>query len=375
MSRGKHPCGLAGQVSQVDHVGVALLPGVTAVVFALGSGTAQLCKEAGILGSGGKGLLAEGFISLQQRRQLGKVGKGQGGLILGAYRLTAFVIGIADGNTQVVAFHGGIRSQLTQPTGIEPAIARLHFLRGHQILGEILENGCHIHGSHQTGVKAHQLQRRGCGIGRPHSVKGLVHFTQVQRIQTVDLIEGCAGNRAAAVIPEGDRHLVCGIVFIGKGQEIIQGLGIAHIGSLLLTHQLQALAAVHPALELGGIHQLILPHIGAAGLDNYLYIFGQLHFQHFLQVSGGKAAVCLQVTAAQIPVHCPAAVAQYIGRRCAASGCLRGAGVFGDVAAGSHRQAHGKGQKQRQQFVLHKSFLLLSVMKKADAAHRIRFFM
>ena len=140
---------------------------------------------------------------------------------MGAHRFAALVIGIADRGSQGLAVHGGIVRQRAKPTGIEPAVAGLHFLGGHQVFGEVPEHRRHIHRGHQAGIKAHQLQGRVFRIGGPDSVKGLIHFGQIQGIQAVELIKGRAAHRAAAMVPEGDRYLVGGIVGVGEVQEFI----------------------------------------------------------------------------------------------------------------------------------------------------------
>ena len=118
-------------MAQVHHVSIALFTGVTAVVLALDGGPAQFGKEAGILRRGRERLLPKRLVSLQQWIQFGEVGHGQGGLILGAYRLAALVIGVADGNAQRRAIHIRIFRQRPKPAGIKPAVARLHLLGGH----------------------------------------------------------------------------------------------------------------------------------------------------------------------------------------------------------------------------------------------------
>ena len=118
-------------MAQIHHVGIALLPGVAAVVFALGGGPAQLGKEAGILRRGRKRLLPKGLVSLQQWPQFGEIGHRQGGLILGAHRLTALIIGVADGGAQRRAVHIRVFRQRSKPAGIKPAVARLLLLGGH----------------------------------------------------------------------------------------------------------------------------------------------------------------------------------------------------------------------------------------------------
>ena len=165
---------LPGQVAQVHHVGEALLTGVAAVVLALGGGAAQLGEEGGVLGGHGEGLLAEGLIGVQQGGELGQVGEGQGGLVLGAGLLAALIIRVADDGAQLLAVHGGVLGQSARPAGVEPAVARLGLFRGHQILGKVLEGSRHVHGGHQAGVKAHQLQGGVFLVGRPDGVEGLV---------------------------------------------------------------------------------------------------------------------------------------------------------------------------------------------------------
>lgn len=136
---GEHPRRLPGQVAQVHHVGVALLPGVAAVVLALGGGPAQLGEEARILRRCREGFLPEGLIGVQQGSELGQVGDGEGGLLRGAHGPAALIVGVADGDAQSRPVHGRILGQLAQPAGVEPAVARLRLLGGHQVVGEILE--------------------------------------------------------------------------------------------------------------------------------------------------------------------------------------------------------------------------------------------
>ena len=131
MGGGQQPRRLPGQMAHVHHVGKALLPGVAAVVLALGGGAAQLREEGGILRRGGQRLLAEGLVGVQQRRQLSQIRQGEGGLILRPHGLAALVIAVADGAAQLCAVHSRIRRQGPQPAGIQPAVGRLHLLGGH----------------------------------------------------------------------------------------------------------------------------------------------------------------------------------------------------------------------------------------------------
>ena len=153
----------------------------------------------------------------------------------------------------------------------------------------------------------------------------------------MQLVKGRAADRPAAVVPEGDGGLVGRIVLAGEFQEVLERLGIAHVGGVLLVHQLQAVAGIDPALELRGVHLVVLPLSRAAGLDDHRDVFGQLDLQQLVQVGGGAAVVGLQITAAEVPVHGPAAVP--------------GGGFAWDVcrlrlAAGSQGQAHPQGQEE-----------------------------
>ena len=131
LGRGQQPRRLPGQMAHVHHVGKALLPGVAAVVLALGGGAAQLREEGGVLRRGRQRLLTESLVGVQQRRQLSQIRQGEGGLILRPHGLAALVIAVADGAAQPGAVHGRILCQGPQPAGIQPAVGRLHFLGGH----------------------------------------------------------------------------------------------------------------------------------------------------------------------------------------------------------------------------------------------------
>ena len=158
------------------------------------------------------------------------------------------------------------------------------------------------------------------------------------------LIKGCAAHRAAAVVPEGHRHLVGGVILIGKSQELIEGLGVAHIGGVLLLDELKPLAVVEPALELFRVHLVVLPDGGAAGLDDHIDVFGQLYLHHLGKVGGGEAAVGFKIAAAQIPVHRPAPVPGLKD-----GGGIRGRPVRNLVpTAGSEGQTHRQCQKKCQ---------------------------
>ena len=105
------------------------------------------------------------------------------------------------------------------------------------------------------------------------------------------LIKGCAAHRAAAMVPEGHRHLVGGVILIGKSQELVESLGVAHIGGVLLLDELKPLAVVEPPLKFFRIHLVVLPHGGAAGLDDHIDVFGELYLHHFGKVGGSEASV------------------------------------------------------------------------------------
>ena len=151
------------------------------------------------------------------------------------------------------------------------------------------------------------------------------------------------------MVPEGHCHLVGGVILIGKSKELIEGLGVAHIGGILLLDELQPLAVVEPPLKFFRIHLVVLPHGGAAGLDDHIDVFGQMHLHHLGKVGGGEAAVGLKIAAAQIPVHRPASV----------PGVKNGGGIRGGPirslvpAAGGEGKAHNRRQKKYEYFVLH----------------------
>ena len=65
---------LPGHVAQIHHVGVALLTGVAAVVFALCGNAGKPGEEPGILAGSGQRFSAKGLIGLQQRAGAGQVG-------------------------------------------------------------------------------------------------------------------------------------------------------------------------------------------------------------------------------------------------------------------------------------------------------------
>ena len=330
-------------MAQIHHVGIALLTGVAAVVLRLCRHATHLGEEARIGAGGGQRLLAEALIGVQQVAHLGQVGHGQGGIVLGAHQLAAPVIGVADDTAQRRAVHGGLLGQRAHPLGVIPAVGGLRLLRRHQILGQVAEGIRRVHRSHQAGIKAHQLQRLLARLiaGLPHLNKGAVHLAESQGIQTVQLVKGRAGHRSAAVVPEDHRRLVGGIVLLGKQQEIRQRLAVAHAGRGLFVHQLQALAVIDKALQLIGFHHIILPLGSTAGLDHHRHVFRQLHLQQLRQVAGGKAALRLQIAAAQIPVYRPAAAV--------VPNCI----VLHVHAAGTQRQQHQHRQQQRANLFLH----------------------
>ena len=155
----------------------------------------------------------------------------------------------------------------------------------------------------------------------------------------MQLVKGRTADRAAAVVPEGHGDVVGGVVVIGKGQKVLQRARVAHVGGVLLLDEAQALAVIEPALELAGVHLVVLPLGRAAGLDDDVHILGQLYLQHLRQIGGGTAVVGLQVAAAEIPVDGPAAVSAVL---CA-----------GVAAAGGESQGHRQGQTQGKQSLLH----------------------
>ena len=152
----------------------------------------------------------------------------------------------------------------------------------------------------------------------------------------MQLVKGRAADAAAAVVPEGHGHPVGGIVGVGEVQKLVQRLGVAHVGGLALLQKLQALAVIEPALQFGGVHLIVLPDGRAAGLDDHVHVLRQFHFHHFGEIHGGKAAVALQIAAAEIPIDRPALP-------------LR-SGAVGDIlrpAAGYQRQGHDHCQQAR----------------------------
>ena len=138
------------------------------------------------------------------------------------------------------------------------------------------------------------------------------------------------------MVPEHHRCPVSGVVLLGKAQEVRQRLAVAHAGGGLLVHQRQPVAAVHIALQHRGVHRLVPPLCRAAGLNDHGHILRQLHLQQLTEIVGGKAALRLQITAAEVPVYRPAAVCRAIGR------------VQRLIAAGRQAQGHHQRQKQRK---------------------------
>ena len=227
----------AGQMAEVHHVGVALFPGIAAVVFALGRRSGKLGEEGGIVARQRQRLCAEDLVGVQQRTNLGKIGEGQGGVILRPHSLTAAIVGVADDFAKRRTVHGGLLRQCAYPLGIVPAVGRLRFLRGHQIMRDIGKCICHVYRSHQAGVKAHQFQGLTVRRGRPYIRERLVHLVQRQGVIVIQLIEGRAGHAAAAMVPEYNSRALGGIVFLGKAQEVLQRVLCAHAGGGLLVHQ------------------------------------------------------------------------------------------------------------------------------------------
>ena len=325
---------MPGNAAQIHHVGIALLAGVAAVILGAGRRTAEPGQEAGILRRGGQRLRAEFLIGVQQSLYLRQVGDGQRGAVLRLHRLAALVIGVADHLAQRRAVHGRIVRQRLYPLGVVPAVGRLRLLGGHQIVAQVAEGVGRVHGGHQAGVKAHQLQRRSLGVRLPHGGEGLVHLAQGQGVVVVQLVEGRAGHGAAAVVPEHHRRSVGGIVLPGEAQELLQRLAVAHAGGGLLVHEGQTLAVVDVALQQAAVYDLVLPLCRAACLDDHGDVLRQRHLQQLVEIAGGEAALALQITAAQIPVYRPAAVPAGGGRL---------------VAAGGERQRHHQRQQQSTQ--------------------------
>ena len=108
------------------------------------------------------------------------------------------------------------------------------------------------------------------------------------------------------MVPEQHRRALGGIICLGKLQKVRQRLRLTHAGRRLLVDELQALAVIDPALELGGVHHVVLPYGRAAGLNDHVHVFGKLHLQELTQIARGKATAGLQIAAAQVPVDRPA---------------------------------------------------------------------
>ena len=345
LGRGQYIAALAGHVAQVHHVGVALLAGVAAVVLAAVRHAGKPREEGRVLAGGAQRLRAVALIGRQQRPDLGQVGERQRHTVLRARQLAAGVVRIADGASQSGAVHGRLFRQRAHPVGVVPAVARLRLLRRHQIAAQVAEGVSHVHRGHQAGVKAHQLHRLLPRLQRrlPHLGKRGVHLVQRQGVVVVQLVKSRAGHRAAAVVPEHHRRLVGGVAVLGKLQKRRQRLAVAHTGRGLLVHQLQSLAVVHEALQLGGIHHVVLPLGSAAGLDDHRHVLRQLHLHQLAEVRGGAAAPGLQIAAAEVPVYRPAAA---VLRRIV----VRRTGL---IAAGGQRQGHDQRHHQRENFLLH----------------------
>ncbi len=131
---------------------------------------------------------------------------------------------------------------------------------------------------------------------------------------------------AAAVIPHDEHVLVCRIVLFAPGNEITEGLGIAHGCARLLIDEFKAFLRVRIPLKLvcADVQPQILgvPFLAAAGLDDEMYIVRRSRFGDFPQVIGTArfgSGVALEVRTAHIEEYGPGVV-RGRGGRCRASG-------------------------------------------------------
>ena len=110
--------------------------------------------------------------------------------------------------------------------------------------------------------------------------EGVANIIQIKIVARA-FVETDARRRAAAVIPENKNSVVGGHLRT-VAHEVRQSIHVAHIGILQSLKALQAVTAVKVAFNRAARHDVILPLLGAARLNQNLNVGGQRHVQKLL---------------------------------------------------------------------------------------------
>ena len=110
---------------------------------------------------------------------------------------------------------------------IIPAVSGLQFLRTDIVFCITLPKIHDFIGSHQAGVESYQIELGIAGKDRP--VHGILHFIQKKRIRIKKLVRTITPERAAAMIPENQRIVLCRKISGGKVDKFLKSLPGTHI--------------------------------------------------------------------------------------------------------------------------------------------------
>ena len=124
----------------------------------------------------------------------------------------------------------------------------------------------------------------------------------------IRLIKADTVDTAAAVVPEYHAHMLCRILRNTPAQEICQRGYIRHASFRFAVDLLQVIILHNKALDLFGIHNVIIPAVRTAGLYYEAHLITGTRIQHLLQITGCHAVFRFQIRAAEIYKDGPGAV-------------------------------------------------------------------
>ena len=223
---------------EVHHVGVALLLGVAAVVFAALRCARKLREERRVGASCAERFRAKGLVRRKKRSDLGEVRHRKCRVVLRADRFAARHVRVADNFAKLRAVHARILRQRAAPLRVVPAVCGLGLFGCNQIFRNVGERIRNVYRRHEAGIKADELERLLVCRRRPDAGKCRVHLVERQRVQIIQLVKRRAGDRAAAMVPEQHGCALGRIIRLGKLQKVRQRLRLTHAGRRLLVDEL-----------------------------------------------------------------------------------------------------------------------------------------
>ena len=293
-------CRLLRQSRQIDHICIAHLTRIAAVVLRTLRCTIQCRKKGGReMCRTRQHIAAVRLIGGTELRQTTKVNDRKRRLLLRILLPASCKIGVTDHLTQPCAAHRRIVAECPDPRIIVPAVARLHLLRGDHIARVALKRCRRLVARHQTGIKADEFIGRLCGSFTVDSRERLPYIIETQHILRT-LIRTDTRSAPAAMIPKHKDTVIGGIVLRAIAQEIYERPHASHIGIRQVLKFMQTVRIIE--IEIERLRKrIVLPLLRAARKDQHTHVGGQIRFHHLLNIRTRRAMLRLEIRAADIP--------------------------------------------------------------------------